>query len=120
MLSATNPGLASDLAAEAGLVVASGPVTGDLGQRLADLAVGDSALAPVMGRGLPIAAPLWASIGNSRPSAPESAPGAVTAKLAITDILQRQRQGSATMIADATISGRGSFRIVPIEVTELR
>ena len=120
MLSATNPGLASDLAAEAGLVVASGPVTGDLGQRLADLAVGDSALAPVMGRGLPIDAPLWASIGNPRPSAPESAPGAVTAKLAITDILQRQRQGSATMIADGTISGRGSFRIVPIEVTELR
>ena len=77
VLSATSPELAADLAAAAGLVVASGPIAGNLAQRLADLAVGSSAI----GR-----------------SATESAAGSVTAKLALTDILQTQHRNSA--IAD--------------------
>jgi hypothetical protein len=81
LLSTTSPELAADLADEAGLVIASGPISGP------------------MGRGLPIDAPLWATIGNPRPLAP---------------------RGSASIIADGTISGHGSFLTVPIAVTEVR
>jgi hypothetical protein len=96
VLSATSPELAADLAAEARLVVASGPIAGDLARRLADLAV------------------------SNRPSAPESAAGSVTAKLALTEILQRQHRDSATLIDGSRTSAPVRFRIVPVEVTEVR
>ena len=98
VLSATSAGLAADLAAEAGLVVASGPVTGNLAERLADLAIGTSATGP----------------------APGPAARAVAAKLVFTDILRGQHRKSATLIAGSAISGPVSFRIVPIEATEVR
>jgi len=120
VLSATSPRVAADLAGEAGLVVASGPVTGNLAQRLADLAVGNSATRPAMGHELPNDAPLWASIDNPRPSVPESAAQTVTAKRVFADILQGQHRKSATLIAGSTISGPLSFRIVPVAVTEAR
>jgi hypothetical protein len=120
VLSATSPGIAADLAGEAGLVVASGPVTGNLAQRLADLAVGNSATGPAMGHELPNDAPLWASIDNPRPSVPESAAQTVTAKRVFADILQGQQRKTAMLIAGNTISGPVSFRIVPVEVTEVR
>jgi hypothetical protein len=75
VLGTTSPGLAADLAARAGQVVASGPAGGNL---------------------------------------------ADAANLAIADILSRQPRGSAATIADGAIVGCGSFRIVPIEVTEVR
>jgi len=81
VLSATSPGLAAELAAEAGLVVATGPVDGNLAERLAE---------------------------------------SVAAKLVLTDMLQRQRRNSATLIAGSGISGPVSFRIVPVEITEVR
>jgi len=90
VLSATSPGIAADLAAEAGLVVATGPITGNLAQRLADLAVGTSANGPT------------------------------TAKLAFADILESQRRNTATLIAGSTISGPVSFLVVPVEATEVR
>jgi hypothetical protein len=96
VLSAASPELAADLAAEAGLVVASGPIAGDLAQRLADLAV------------------------SNRPSAREPTAGSVTAKLALTEILQRQQRDSATLIDGNRASGPGRFRTVPVEVTEVR
>jgi hypothetical protein len=98
VLSTTSPELAADLAAGAGVVVASGPITGNLAQRLADLAAS-------MGRGLPIDAPLRASIGNSRP---------------LARTLQRQRRGSAVMIAASAPDGPASFLTVPLGVTEVR
>ncbi len=120
VLSATSPALAAELAAAAGLVVASGPISGDLARHLADLAVGNGAIALPVGRGLPIDAPLWASIGNSRPSTPKSVTGSALANRAFADLLQRQRRGSATIIADGTILGHGSFLTVPIALTEVR
>jgi hypothetical protein len=77
-------------------VVASGPIAGDLARRLADLAV------------------------SNRPSAPESAAGSVTAKLALTEILQRQHRDSATLIDGSRTSAPVRFRIVPVEATEVR
>jgi hypothetical protein len=120
LLSTTSPGIAAELAVLAGLVVASGPITDNLAELLADLAVGSSATAPAMGHELPIDAPLWASIGNSRPTAPESVAVSSFAKLAIRDILRSQHRGSASMIDDNAPSGPASFRIVPVEVTEVR
>jgi hypothetical protein len=117
LLSTTSPALAADLAAEAALVVASGPITGSLAERLADQAVGHSGIAPPVGRELPIDAPLRASIGNPRPSARESTPGLVGAKRALEDLLQRQCRRSATLMGGDRIE---SFRIVPIQVTEVR
>ena len=116
VLSATSPDLAADLAADAGVVVASGPVTSNLADRLADLAAGDSP----MGRGLPIDAPSWASIGNPRPSGPEPLADSSTAKRAFRAFMQEQSRGSATMIAAGTVAARGSFLTVPIGVTEVR
>jgi hypothetical protein len=100
VLSATSPELAADLARDAGVIVASGPIAGNLAQRLADLADGDSAVDPPVGHG--------------------SVAGSAIAKRAFADLLQRQRRGSAAIIADGTISGRGSFLTVPIAVTEVR
>ena len=120
LLSATSPGIVADLAGEAGLVVASGPITGNLAQRLADLAVGNSATGPAMGHELPIDAPLWASIDNPRPSVSESVAQRVSAKLVFADILQSQHRKSATLIAGSPTSGPVSFRIVPVEATEVR
>jgi hypothetical protein len=60
LLSTTSPGVAAELAVVAGLVVASGPITDNLTELLADLAVGTGATAPAMGHELPIEAPLWA------------------------------------------------------------
>jgi hypothetical protein len=92
VLSATSPELAADLAADAGVVVAIGPITGNLADRLADL----------------------------RPSSPEPLVGSATAKRAFCAFLREQGRGSATMIAGGTIAGRGSFLTVPIQVTEVR
>ena len=120
VLSTTSPGIAADLAAEGDLVVASGPITGNLAQRLADLAVGNSATGPAMGHELPIDAPLWASIDNRRPSAPEPAARAITAKHVFTDILHGQHRNSARLIAGGTTFGPVSFRTVPPRLTEVR
>jgi hypothetical protein len=91
VLSAKSPEVAAELAAAAGVVVASGPVTGNLAERLADLAGGNGAIAEP-----------------------------AIAKRVFADSLQRQRRGSATMIADGAIAGQGSFLTVPIGVTEVR
>ncbi|HEY2550126.1 MAG TPA: hypothetical protein VGI64_06075 [Streptosporangiaceae bacterium] len=91
VLSATGPEIAAELAAGAGVVVASGPITGSLAERLADLAVGNGAIAEP-----------------------------AIAQRVFADSLQRQRRGSATMIADGAIAGQGSFLTVPIGVTEVR
>jgi hypothetical protein len=120
VLSATDPEVTAGLAAEAGVVVASGPITGDLAQRLANLAVGNTAIAPAPGHGLPIDALLRASIDDSRPPAPESVAGSATVRQAFADLLRGQRRGSATMIAGGTISGCRSLVTVPIDVTEFR
>jgi hypothetical protein len=120
VLSTTSPEVAADLAGDAGVVVASGPISGNLAQRLADLADGNSGIASPIGHGLPIDAPLWASIGNTRPSALELARDPDTAKRLLADILQTQRPGLAMVIAHGAISARGSFLTVPIEVTEVR
>jgi hypothetical protein len=117
LLSATSPACAADLAAQAGLVVAAGPIADNLAQRLADLAVGDRGIGQAIGHELPIDALRGASIGNSRPSQPEPVAESVTAKLAFTDILRCQHRNSATMIAGSGIPGPASFRIVPVEVT---
>jgi hypothetical protein len=45
VLSATSPELAAELAADAGVVIASGPVTSNLAERLGDLAAGNSSAA---------------------------------------------------------------------------
>jgi len=100
VLSATSPELAADLAADAGVVVASGPVTSNLAERLADLAGDKSAFA--------------------RPSARQPVLGSATAKRAFCTFLQSQRRREAAIIADGTIAGHGSFLTVPIEVTEVR
>jgi hypothetical protein len=112
VLTVTDPGLAADLAAEAGVVVASGPIASNLAQRLAALGA--------MGHELPIDAPLRASIGSRRPSGLESAAELVAAKLALTDVLRGQHRNSATLIAGDVSSAPASFRIVPVEVTEVR
>jgi hypothetical protein len=96
LLSVTSSGLAADLADEAGLVIASGPVAVDLAQRLADLGVRVRAAALAMGHETPIDAPLGATTGNSRPSALKS----------------------ATLIARN--SDPVSFRVVPVAITEVR
>jgi hypothetical protein len=100
VLSTTSPELAADLAGVAGVVVASGPITGNLAQRLADIAVGSSAI--------------------SRPSGPASVTGSASSSRAFADLLRRQCRGSATIIADGTLWGHGSFLTVPIAITEVR
>jgi hypothetical protein len=95
LLSTTSPELSAELALAAGVVIASGPVTGALAQRLADLVIGDSAISPAMGHDLPIDASLGASIGNSRPSA-------------------------ATVIVRGQSSRPASFRIVPVAAAGVR
>src|SRR5215469_929785 len=114
VLSSTSAGFAAELAAEAGMVVATGPIAGNLADRLAELAVG--ATARSMGHELPIDALLGASFDKPSPSAPRS----LATKLVLTDILQRQHRSSATLIAGSRIPGPVSFRIVPVEVTEVR
>ena len=120
VLSSTSPELAADLAAEAGVVVASGPITGNLAERLADLAAGNSAIACPAGRELPIDAPLGASIGNPRPLARQPVLRSATAKQAFCTFLREQARGSAAIVADGTIAGHGSFLTVPIGLTEVR
>jgi hypothetical protein len=81
VLTTTSPGIAADLAGEAGVVVASGPIASNLAQRLAE---------------------------------------SVAAKLALADILRGQHQNSATLIAGDESSAPAGFRIVRVEVTEVR
>jgi hypothetical protein len=98
VLSATSGEFAAGLAADAGVVVASGPVTGNLAESLAHLAM-DS---------------------NPRPSGPEALLGSTSAKRAFSAFLREQRRGAATMIADGALAGHGSFLTVPVGLTEVR
>lgn len=94
VLSASSPDLVADLARVTGLVIACGPIADNLALRLADACVRDDASAP--------------------------AAKSVGAKHVFADILVRQHRNSATVIARGTVSGRASFRIVPVAIAEVR